>query len=175
MNTNKNVIVNINRPRNKNMNANITRAPAPWAWFWPLTLTTHCDDTLAMICMAPVDEALWRHIPWRRIAPWRRIVTTHSLTTHYPFTTHSDDTFPDEPLPADDTVSTDDAVLFPFQDPPVSKTCLSVQRFFRLFPFLKVQVLPFQTLLFRFQLFSSVSKAYLSDSRLFSSKSFLPV
>ena len=67
----------------------------------------------------------------------------------------------------------DDAVPFPFQDPPVSKTCLSVPRLFRLFPFQGRSVsktsLSVSSVLFRFK------GLYLSDSRLFRFKSFLPV
>ena len=89
----------------------------------PAPLTTHCDDTFPDDALPPddalytpwrriipPDDALWRHIPWRRIAPWRRItpwrhiVTTHSLTTHcplmthYPVTPHCDDAGPSSKL-----------------------------------------------------------------------------
>ena len=60
--------------------------------------------------MGTSDDALRRHIPWRRIAPWRRItpwrriLTTHALTTHCPLTTHCGDAFPDDAFPPDDAL-----------------------------------------------------------------------
>ena len=76
---------------------------------WRCIVTTHClthcpctDDTL------PPEDALWRHIAWRRIVhwrhinPWRRIVTTHCLTMQCQLTTLLLTTHCDDALPPDD-------------------------------------------------------------------------
>jgi hypothetical protein len=64
-----------------------------WGW-WQLIVSASTSSTvtskfqgtrsLDMTFGADADDALWRHLSWRRITPWQRIVTTPFLTTHVP-------------------------------------------------------------------------------------------